>query len=999
MLRVVLHTDAGLVDLDTKEVSLQINFSATDITKLGSNKSAHSLAFKLPFSDINNEALGFFDLVDNSSETRVPIDCDIYDEGALILVGILSIRSCDLQSRTYDCVVYAKEAGVWQLLKTSKWQDVFTSDSGYMTTLLDHNHTAEKVVKSNLTTYNDVTDGGVGDDVIWYPMQYTVARTSGQDDSPLLVSQCLGIGGLLGRWWAKDFLPAIQIQYLLEQVFLHCGYTLDTTAGVFATSSLQLDKLYQLTPRENLSYRPYFSPYVSSVNIVNPDASGYWDTPNYPSSPSFRTLAFAVWQPGDADPDNFFQAGANLGGFVPDYTGFYNMRLHLKWEFNGTPYSNRNYIVGVQPYIFTTGASNSYYQSLIVNTDEPNEKTIDFQYYVDTDGVGRVFMPLVLFSLPTGATGFRPIVPQTKLQMVSYVGDSPKISVPNSLGKDTVDKWLGAIMTQFNLLLTTNEEYKTCVLHEKKEYYETDVANAKDWTDRVDRGKSMVVTNNLETLFKLTKFMDKEGDDGKSKWLQEQYNVKHTDWTYNSGVKLAKPETTVGNYFAPCRYIVAIQQYGTASTTLAEDSLVAIMGYSRTSNVDVSLALNKTPMLVYKGDDMTWPDNYTEYKVWDNIVPTYTGGYAKSDVWKQPQPFRGNQLLSWSYKSNYDGFPTNLKFNLFQTGYEDEMRKKYSKDARNLECEMWLDPLDIENFDYSDLITIDGIYYSVNSINNYVVGSRKSSKVSLNKVIDVEQVAKGNFNCVETSVGGISQQGAVTFVDRDGLEVTATQACCEFHGGGQWIWNAANETCHTGSVLEEDYPDSSAFRGVMIPSPSIVFDPAQVRTIINGTDGQSVAYKFKLVASTKSNTVAYAKNHNGDSTFYVPQDCVAAMTIEYVAKVVSTTDFGQMEFGKLDATYRVEDTTIVKVSTDGTIIKNGDASSVSCAVSVSYASGVAAFTVDCLGHNGVDMEWILDVQMTLDPIRHELPALPQSITLQDGDELATEADELMTYEL
>ena len=66
---------------------------------------------------------------------------------------------------------------MWQTLKKSKWVDVFTYD-GQVTTLLDHNHDAPAIKRSNDTINNDVTDGQVGDNVIHYPLQYPPASGS-----------------------------------------------------------------------------------------------------------------------------------------------------------------------------------------------------------------------------------------------------------------------------------------------------------------------------------------------------------------------------------------------------------------------------------------------------------------------------------------------------------------------------------------------------------------------------------------------------------------------------------------------------------------------------------------------------------------------------------------------------------------------------------------------------------------------------------------------------
>lgn len=987
MLRVVLHNaDGTYTDLDTKEVSLQLNFASTDVSVLGSSKSAHSLAFKLPFSDVNNEALGFFDLVDQSAETRITRDCDIYDEGQLVLAGKLSIRSCDLQSRTYDCVVYARDAGVWQLLKASTWRDVFTYE-GQVTTLLDHNHNAENVQKSNWPTYNDVTDGSVGNDIIWYPLQYAVSRnTAGEAIYPALYAYITY--GSTTRIIAKDFLPSIQVKYLLEQVFAHCGYELNTSVGVFA--NVNLGKVYQTIPRENLAYRPYFQPRVSLSQNNGVAASGYYEIENLPNNPVLYTLGFTDQGSGDIDVDDFFQTAG--GAFVPPTQGTYNMRLYMEWEFDAVPSVNKDYIVGVLPWDYTLQQPAGSAITYVANTSDPFERSVDFQFICGSFTQSCVVIPL--FTFPTGATGIRFLTGSTKLVMDNYVGDSPKLNVPNSLGNETVDKWLKAIMTQFNLVLTLNNDNQTCVLHEKKNFYESDVDNAKDWTGKVDRGKAMTLTNNLEHLFRDTLFTDADGDDGKSLFWQDTLGKKYTDYTYKSGVALAQPSATVGGYFAPARYTKVVSSLTATGVTYQEDSPIGVQAFIR----DGTISLNKKPMLIGRGDQITWPAGMPGYRLYNDLIQASTN-YVGTSTWSRVQPHVGNILLSWASKTSYDPFGTNLLTSLFQYAYGDEMRKKYSKDARNLECEMWLDPLDITNLSYGDLITIDGVYYHIEAINNYVVGTRKSCKVKLNKLLDVESVDAGNLTCRDILVGEITAGGSVVWVDRDGVEVTGTQACCEFYGGGEWTWNAATSMCHTGAVEWEEGGGVDNFRALTTPNPQQVFDPQQTDTIFYEEESQGVEYRFRLTANTKGHTPAQAVNSWGEDTFYVPQSCVAAMKVLYVAKVTSDTDFGAMEFGEIDATYRVEGKTIVKVHNDGTIVKNGDVSSAQCVVSATYATGAPSFTIDCTGHTGLDMSWTIDVTMTLRPLFYTPTGMPQAISLQDNSNLVTEGDELMAYEV
>lgn len=1010
MLRLVLTRDDGTaVDLDTKDVSLQLTLSAADITQTGKSKAAHSLAFKLPFSDINDEALGFFDLMDASAETRTTRDCDVYDEGNPVLFGKLSVRSCDLQSRTYDCVVYSREAGVWQVLKESRWADVFTYD-GQVTTLLDHNHDAQNVTTSNQQYVNDVTDGSVGNNVVWYPYQLPPIRSVNSNDEsgyvPFKTFMNAGVGGVAGvdyhnafRVWAGDFLPSFQIEYLLTQVFAHCGYTLDTSAGAF-TGNLQLDKLYMMLPRESLSYRPYFSPRVSAQGFGGDDSGqpdGYYSTGNSINQPDFKYIAFQVIQAGDADPDGFFGDISQLGGFRAPSAGAYFMEIELAWSYDGIP-SGAAFGLGVYPYDIYSATYGDYaVQTTFVGT---TSTTIQFTYNV-TDS-NQIWVPLLVFNIPTGATAIQFDPANCHLTMKSYLGDSPKLNVPNSFPDETVDQWLGAIMSQFNLLLTLDVDARTATLHEKKDYYEADVDNAKDWTGKVDRGKSMVVTNNLESLYRRTFFTNADADDGMSEYDKEYNKFYMTHFTYNSGVPLAQPKEEVGGYFAPTRYQRPRQDSG-----FMTEGPLGIQAYrDRLTNNTCGPALNKKPLLVYKGGYYysgfaKWPEDLQGVNIYDSYQFNYGTNNLASDVlvqMPQPAPYRGSVSLAWNTKTSYDGHNVNGISGLFDYAYKDEFRKKYSKDARNLELTVHLTSDDIRQFQYSDLVVIDGIYYHVDNISGYVVGSNKPCKVKLYKLLDVSSVDTGTLMC-NLFVGNINFSGIVSWTDRDGATVTGTQACCEFYGGGQWEWNAATQVCSTGqSEWEEGWDEAANFLLRSFPNKTLNFEPNSTVQFVESGDTYSQVHRFRLVADTKGNVTSQARNTRGETLFPVTTNSVVSMTLNYVAVVTNEPLKGQMEFGERDATYRVEDFTAVKVDTDGTIIKNGDASSVDLSVSVTYANGVPEWSVDCTGNTGNDMKWSVSVELTLTPIDSQPATFAPLITLQNGDSLAAESGDLIKYE-
>lgn len=988
MLRLELHTNLGTKELDTKDVSLQLNFAESDVTDISASRSPHSLAFQLPFSEVNNEALEFFEVVDQSAETRRTIPCDVYDEGLLVMAGNLSVRSADLQRRTYDCVIYSRRANIWQEMKSTTWQDVFTDASGQVTTALDFDLNGPNI-QSCQNPANDITDGGVGAGVIWVPPQYPPTRGQNNPESTLIPYATTLESYVYGstpynRLIATDYLPAIRIWYLLDQLFAHFGYTIDKTIGIYQ-DSFDLSNAYMTLARDWMTFRPYFRARMQPATIAGWASNILTGVHGVNDSP--YVMVFTNVAGGYYDPDDFFGGAADLGGFIPPISGTFNMRLTLSYTATG---SGVGY-VGVQPLNFTEGAyGQTFYQEVQAGTT--SQVIIDFQYVVNQPN--EVYVPNTIWSAPPSGAIILDFV-TSSFEMVSYVGDSPKVSVPNSLGDDTCDKWLKAIMQQYNILVTLNHDAKTCGLYYHKDFYERDVDAAKDWSEKIDRSQSMKLTNNLESLKRRIVFTDADGEDGQSVYAQEVLGYKYTDFKYKPNLTLAQGEQVIGGYFAPPRFTRPYASLGGGILTFDTDWYLGIQYWMRKDGTTATATITgfKSPMIVHRSTYA--PDNATPI-----FESTDANNTTKTNVniWSAVAPLADAVLQSWTPKATYDSFVSNSFKSLFEFGYARQLKQMYSRDARVLECQAHLTADDINTLNYGDLISIDGTYYYIQEISGYVVGDNRPCRVKLRKFLNAEQEESGVLDC-NVYYAGTEPWGEVLWEDRYGNPTTGTEACCEYYGGGNWTWDSYNNRCVAPTLSDSNFPsDPADFRASLRGLNQNLQYTSDEQVIDNPLDSTARKYRIKMTAATKSNVASNAVTETGYTHLSLPQDCVATWVVTYQAKAVSTTDFGKMEFGVYDATARVEHGAVVKVANDGVITKNGDASSTSSTLSVTSGNGVPQWFVECVGHTGVDMEWVLELELTLIPIVYATPPTIQGVYTQDKLPLVTQVPDFLSIE-
>lgn len=1037
MLKLYVPSESGY--LDTTGVSLQLNFSESDLRELAKPVRPHSLAFKLPFTERNNRILQFLEVIDNSVETRGRIECEVYDGDSLVMAGGLSVRSADLQARTYDCVIYSGDAGVWQKLKKTRWPDVFTTTSGAITTALDHNHDAANIKESNKWTpgsfgnvHNDITDGGVGDDIVWYCPQITGVKGLNSQGGTTYIyldnayfNAPTGVPTTAFRKLATDYTPSFQVTYLLQQLMDYLGYTLQTNFddNLFNSEDDDIDplfyNLYYMPAHSSIKYRPYYGAYLQAY-----DAAAFSTHPGWTSGTTFSTGTgnaisnwgdnYVLWfafdgtstTGGGYDPDGWFPGGG-MGLFEPLTIGSYTLRMKFDVTLEGT--INGFVRFGVRIFDFGAGGYVGGSWVTTIPTDEASlnmQVFVDFTLYYGTTTSTYAFVPV--WQVPNGVTSVTFNLSGTYIEVVSYDGESRKIQVPSSLGEDTCDKFLSGIMQQFNLLMTFDEGRKTCRLHRRRDFYEKDLTNALDWTEKVDRSKSMTLTNNLENINKQVSWTLQEGSDGRSKWWQEILGKRFADYTYLSGLEYATGEQKVQSYFAPARFrnpLLTILFGSTEPDSVTDTEYdhpmpIGVFKLQKTGSVESNgtqyyeEAQNAKPLLVYKHNER---ENSKPIRIYDSMQD----GAAYEDIgdWTSVnvRSLDGATYLSFAPKTSYDGLSLGDADSIYRVHFEQDIKERYSIDARVLTCSVHLSDIDIANLKYSDLIYIEGTYYYVLSISNYVVGKDEPCALKLRKYLTGGQVRSGGgFLCSGVVTYTISDGGAVTFLDRFGVEVTATEGCCAYFGGGNWTWNAYSENCLTETLQEEDAEDDVAFR------PN---NPGNIRRLGDNlqeyreTDGTNEVrrYRFSLSAATKGHTTAQAKNSQGDTSFHIGSDCAVGIEVSYVCRITSDTNFGDMQFGETRAAFKVVDDSISKTAADDKT-KQGDASSIDVAVSVTNADGAPRFSIDCTGHTGDDLSWQFDVVMRVQDITTSTTTnAPSSIIMQDGNVLVTEDGDLITY--
>jgi hypothetical protein len=305
---------------------------------------------------------------------------------------------------------------------------------------------------------------------------------------------------------------------------------------------------------------------------------------------------------------------------------------------------------------------------------------------------------------------------------VVYGGTVPMNStIPKNIKQ--VD-FLRSIVQMFNLMVTEDKDLANhVIITPNKDYYI--VSGATDWSDKWDTSKPRTVKPALAVLG-ARKFAFRYKSEDKNLYLKkyaEKFQTGYGDFIYDSGYQLSTEERAAEVVFSASPLL----KYSGSSIVwsamfTSNDDGVTHTPYG--SNIRVlfrsAAALSCTTWRIKNGaTTLTSPTTY---------------GYAGH----LDDPTTPTQDLLFGAPSAvyYDAtaYPVGNLFNLYWSDYIGEQAHK---DCRVVSCWVRLNDADIAVLDFSRLISIDGKWYRLNKVTDYVAGGLDATKVELVTVVNL----------------------------------------------------------------------------------------------------------------------------------------------------------------------------------------------------------------------------------------------------------------------
>jgi hypothetical protein len=792
--------NSHILDIENQgEISL--NYEVGNIGDLVGRSSPYSQTFTLPFTNGNNKFFRQFYNINVDTELELTTNyvifdpniktpCDIRVDGIPIILGSFQLLSCSLKRRVYEIVVLGTESDFFNALGDKKLIDAFRL-SASSTSLVDTynvNITEANIIDS-WDLSNDVTNGGVGDGTIVFPIiDYGLV---GEYNFLYLEDDSMGSGGLVetGFLQPEHLKPSIQLKALFELIIKKAGFTL--TSNSFIASDAWTKAYMTLgTDRESTAITTTHQSQVSDTTSATIQTwgsfgilSGTWATLLFPSQSGVGY---------GGNPASLYDSGDdwNVGGeFIVPYNGSYSGVFVA--SFNTGPASIAQG-VAVKLNVTTPNAPGG------ANTTVLSSAT---QYWAGNDG-GAALVYTFTFPWSINALagekinfGAQAVVELgysvdllasgTFVTIVSSNSLAGESDIPANMPNLSQKDFITDIVQRFNLAIISDSSTPTILnLIPWQDYI--DLGTRKDWTQKLDLSQERTISPTTKYKKQLINFSDLEDEDNRNVSNQETYGRVFGSYTQNITGDYLTGTLENKSIFSPFS-VNPVPRQDDSSVTDAPTLLIH-QGYAHEAGGP--LASCKPKLFYHNGLQSLNTQIYigqTGTYNYPLCLPFYNAG-AEMAV--------DSPMLYWQFQTPGSwGGPifgtTPSSEGYFKRYWQKFLTSYYDKSARILDCSVYLTASDIHNFEFNDEVVIEDTAYRVLKISGFQPFANVPTKVQLlKKINNVEalQLPIPSDLCNATPFA-FYPSGIVGFQDNETGATVISEDCCNTY---HYHWIGAN---------------------------------------------------------------------------------------------------------------------------------------------------------------------------------------------------------------
>ena len=905
------------------------NYNWIDISNPEQRNSNFSQTIKIPFSNSNNEFFeNWFDVNLDTLvfSTKVKYTAVVMVDSIPQLEGYIQLKSVYYNARLYEVVVFGDTANFFSDIKDKKLRDAFIDGDGVIDRQLDHFNTASNIANSWGTAWGSgglTTVLGATDNDVMYPIidwgHTTMPYSPGMFWNPNSI-ESVNIDNSnswneqlsnLGCVRAGDLKPAIRIQRLLQIISQKAGYSIKSTfLGIAQDGTLSdtqwFSRMFMTLANQYSSIRTKvfggFKYTCTTQNIVSGNGVGY-----FTQAPNWQTVVY--------DSESLFSTGTNNTMTIPyiettpsviptgDITIQVTLNITLDDEDSGGNDINSWLILSR-----LIGNSNDYYNA-VVGLDFTGQITTQSNYeYVFTATIPAQFnvansnweFQFELDSLDiAGGETATSVLNSGTIEIINQ-GDSmftngsanAEVVMAENMPDLTQSDFVKDLVNRFNLIIQSDADNPNLLLIEPYEDY-INSGTTQYWTDKLDISKEQVVKSTNEIQSKDLNFTDLQDKDYFNDSYYKSWNVVWGSRNRFNRNDFASGEFNNFSVFSPfiAQGMPNINQDNTVQTAIA-----SCFEIDESNQQRKPLEGSNPKLFYYSGTpiDLTGYDLLNtawSFRIYSGAYTTLGTTEAFDTGNKFPLCTQYNldnltngitsttKILNWSYYNPFfiTGYTTPVfgnsvttlgLYNQFWSQYINEI---YTDEARIMECYLNLDEGDIFNFSFANPVYIKNTLWRVLNISNYLVGGKKSTKVTLLKAI-----TKLTYDC-DVIPSTFNVNGTISFVNPiSGASADVTNQCCE-NLDNTWTFQQTNNVTGVGNCyhnqstpttpqdVQTGFPMGITFGEVVsndsnIDSPNMLPMPifgATENTVQLRTSGNFQSSTFYMYTETQDTTTAY----------------------------------------------------------------------------------------------------------------------------------------------
>ena len=337
------------------------------------------------------------------------------------------------------------------------------------------------------------------------------------------------------------------------------------------------------------------------------------------------------------------------------------------------------------------------------------------------------------------------------------------------LSKDKQVDLIKAIFSRYNLISESDKDITNQLNIEPIQDYR-DAGTSKDWTDKLDTSKSILIEPTSRFRKDSINLTDKEDKDKTgTEWLDQKGTI-YNSYTFpfygdfGSG-ELKVP--TIFSSFVPDKI---------------PNNRMFISKHYKWNNGEAEAVTTKPKLFYYSGLKNLPTDS--NFKLMNEPANTYSERTAYPFC--HHYSMAGNMVVhtdkdirfkSGSVKYQNDIVETQTNNDVYTDYWSDSLNNIYNKGARIMSAYFYLDALDISSFKYNDKIFVKDSYWLINKIDSYAIGVGNSTKVELLKIIDTPDDSVCALTMISSNI-----DGSTNWEDADGVATDVTALCCEANG-------------------------------------------------------------------------------------------------------------------------------------------------------------------------------------------------------------------------